>query len=379
MIDEISGDFLQWLRGFYFVAKQGSVRQAAIAMGREKSTVSRQIQCLEEDLGVALFDRSSGRMRITPEGEILQEQAVALFEDVKRIRGGFKNKEINYRGMILIASTPAVIDTILPPYIEHFQRLHPEVTFKFEGGPRERVYEKVESSEADFGIAFCDTGRKALVCHPLYEAGLVMIVPKNKPYFSGKALPTLEQIADVPLILFSQWGFQEPWIEERFAKDRLKPNVVMAHNNFVAIKKYVALGMGVAILGRIAISQEDEQNFDTYSLDKYFPKKKYGVLLKKKKFLSETVKAFIRTIKPDIDFSPNLKPSDAPTLSLIEFLRRVRLMNQTDAPMVKVSRIKSAEPATGVVTARFPRHPGVAAIRGKVKLRPGKVLGTPRA
>ena len=124
---------MQWLRGFYFVAEKGSLRQAALAMGREQTTISRQIRCLEKELGIMLFDRSSGKMMITPEGKILQEQAVALFEDVKRIRGEFKNEEINYRGKICIASTPAVIDTLLLPYIGYFQRLHPEVAFQCDG------------------------------------------------------------------------------------------------------------------------------------------------------------------------------------------------------------------------------------------------------
>ena len=70
-----------------------------------------------------------------------------------------------------------------------------------EGTIRGMVYEKVESAEADFGIAFFDTYHKTLVCHDLFEAGLIMIAPKNNPYFSGKVLPTLKQIAKAPLII----------------------------------------------------------------------------------------------------------------------------------------------------------------------------------
>jgi DNA-binding transcriptional LysR family regulator len=341
MIDEIPGDFLQWLRGFYSVAEEGSIRQAAIVMGREKSTISRQIQCLEKELGVILFDRSSGKMRITAEGKILQKQAVSLFEDVKQIKGEFKDEEINFRGKIFIATTPAIIYTLLPPYIVHFQKLHPEVTFQLEGSIREMIYEKVESAEADFGIASFDTSHKTLVCHDLYEAGLIMIAPKNNPFFSGKTLPTLKQIAEAPLILFAHQGLNETMIEEQFTKNQLKLNVVMIQNNFVNIKKYVAHGTGVAILGGNAISQEDEQNFDIYSLDRYFPKRKYGILLQKKKYHSAMVKAFIRTIKPDIDFSANPEPSEvAPILSLPEFIRRRVGPNQVEVPMVKAGRGK---------------------------------------
>jgi DNA-binding transcriptional LysR family regulator len=340
MIDEISGDYLQWLRGFYFVAEKGSLRQASIAMGRQQTTISRQIRCLEKELEVTLFDRSSGKMMITPEGKILQEKADALFEYVKQTKDEFKYEEIDYRGGIFIAATSAITYSILPPYVAHFQRLHPEVTFQFEGAKRGMVYEKVESAEADFGIARYEEGHKTLVYRDLYESGMIMIAPKNNPYFSGKTLPTLKQIAEAPLILLAHRGLHEQMIEERFAVNQLKLNVVQSHVNFVNVKKYVAQGMGVAILGRIAISQEDEQNFDIYSLDRYFPKWKYGILLKKKKYHSAMVKAFIRTIKPDIDFSANLEPLDAPVLSLTEFIRRGVGLNQREAPTVTAGRGK---------------------------------------
>jgi DNA-binding transcriptional LysR family regulator len=321
VIEESSGDFLQWLRGFYFVAEMGSVRKAAVAMGREQPTISRQIHCLEKELGVTLFDRSSGKMRITPEGKALQEEAISLFEDVKRVKGQFTEQEFDYRGKIVIATTHAIIDTMLPPYIEDFWKQHPGVTFHFEGAIRETVYEKVESAEADFGIASFDTGFKTIVFHDLYEAGLVLIAPKNNRFFAG-TYPTLKQIAEAPLILFAHRGLLEPLIQGRFAEERLKLNVIMTHNNFVSIKRYVAYGMGVAILGSHALSPEDERNFHVYSLDQYFPKRKYGILLKKKKYLAAVVKAFLRSIKPDIDFSAKAERDDkAPVLSLPQFLQ----------------------------------------------------------
>jgi len=302
VIEEISGDFLQWLRGFYFVVEKGSVRRAAIAMGREQPTISRQIKCLEKELGVTLFDRSSGKMIITPEGKILQAEAVSIFEDVKRVKGEFSNQELSYRGEIVIATTHVIIDAILPPYVQNFRKLHPGVTFRFEGGMREGIYEMIESAAADFGITTFDTFSHAIAFHYLYETELALITPKNSHFFRGK-FPTLRQIAKGPLILIARGGVVEPMVGARFFKERLKPNVIITHNNFVSVKEYVHRGMGIAILSAHAITPEDEQRFDVYRMDRYFPKREYGILLKKKKYLSPLVKAFIRSIKPDIDFS----------------------------------------------------------------------------
>ena len=74
MIEEIEGDLLQWLRGFYAVAEQGSVTQATDLMGREQPTITRHIKCLEKQLGVMLFDRSTGTMKLTAEGKALRDQ-----------------------------------------------------------------------------------------------------------------------------------------------------------------------------------------------------------------------------------------------------------------------------------------------------------------
>lgn len=71
MLEELNGDFLQWLRGFYYVAKTGSIRKAAEFMHRNPSTISYQIRALEQELNTVLFDRYKKTLRITPEGKKL--------------------------------------------------------------------------------------------------------------------------------------------------------------------------------------------------------------------------------------------------------------------------------------------------------------------
>lgn len=303
MIEEIPGDLLQWLRGFYFVAQRGSVTQATAVMGREQPTITRQIKCLEKELDVTLFDRSSGTMKLTPEGRILFEKAVTLFEDVKEIRDEFRKKQLEHKGKIAIATSHGIIESFLSRYVVEFRNAHPQVIFHMEGGTFEAALERVESSEADFGIVFTDSVPGSMNSYDLFETGLKLIAPKNNAFFPGRA-PTLRQIARIPLILFSRTGGSiEPFMEKWFAAERLKPNVIMTHNNFVSVKKYVALGIGAALLSGYALSEEDEKRFDVFALDRYFPKRKIGIVVRKRKYLSPAAKAFIRAIKPDIQLS----------------------------------------------------------------------------
>jgi DNA-binding transcriptional LysR family regulator len=78
--------------------------------------------------------------------------------------------------------------------------------------------------------------------------------------------------------------------------------VILILNDFDTVKTYVGLGLGVSILDSFTILKEDEGNLDIFLLRRFFTKRRYGLLLRKKKYLSPAVKAFIRTIKPDIQF-----------------------------------------------------------------------------
>jgi DNA-binding transcriptional LysR family regulator len=303
MIEQMSGDFLQWIRGFYFVAECGSVTKAAAVMGREQPTVTHQIKCLEREFGVTLFDRSSGNMKLTAEGQVLLEKSISLFEVIRSIKSELMGERMEFDGDIVIAASYSVIDLFLPSHVEMFRKAHPRVKFHMQGGFMETVREKVESAEADFGITFMESVPDGMVFHTLFETGMKLIAPKNNPYFSN-ATPTLRQIAQIPLILFSRAGSIEPFVEKRFNQAHLKPDIVITHNNFVSIKKYVAQGIGAALVSGYAIAEEDEKVLDIYPMDRYFPKRRYGILLRKKKYLPLAVKAFLRTISPEITFAP---------------------------------------------------------------------------
>jgi LysR family cys regulon transcriptional activator len=284
------------------VAEYGSVTKAAAAMGREQPTVTHQIKCLEREFGVTLFDRSSGSMKLTPEGRLLLEKSISLFEVVRGIKSELMGEKVEFDGNIVIAASHTVIDTFLPPYVEKFRKTHPKVKFHMQGGFLETVLDKVESAEADFGISYIESVvPESMSYHVLFETGMKLIAPKNNGFFASTT-PSLKQIAQVPLVLFSSAGSIETFVEKRFNEAGLSPNIVMTHNNSVSIKNYVRHGVGAALVSAYAVTKDDEKTLDIYSVDRYFPKRRYAILLRKKKYLPMPVKAFLRTVKPDIEF-----------------------------------------------------------------------------
>ena len=299
MIDEMGGDFLQWLRGFYFVAKNKSVTQAGQEMRRNQPTISHQIKCLENEFGVTLFDRSKGKMELTPEGQVFLEKAISVFEVIKDMKSTVSEDPILQKGHIVIATTHAVIHYFLPKYVLMFREQFPQIHFDMEGGGLKILLDQIESASADFGIANLKHIPEALTYHKLFGTTPVLITPKNNPFFRKK-VPSLKRIAEAPFILFPRSSTITPLIENTFARHNLELNVVLTLNNFEDVKKYVSMGVGVSILDDYTISKEDRDRLDVYALDRYIKKRQYGLIIRKKKYLAPHVKAFIWAIKPDI-------------------------------------------------------------------------------
>ncbi len=301
MIEEIPGDFLQWLRGFYYVSRQGSVTNAAGVMGRQQPTISRQIKCIERELGITLFDRSLGRMDLTPEGELILSKAVSIFEDVKEIQNISENRNKSFRGKIAISASHSIIDSFLPPYVVNFSKQHPQVKFHLDGALSKSVIEKVDSGEVDLGITYLNSPPETVTPYLLFHTKSILILPKNHSFFEGID-PSLKQIAQCPLILFSRTGEVEPYIANRFASENLNPNVVCTQTSIVSVKKYIELGLGATISVSNAISKGDENNFEIIPIDRFFHDRTYYLFLRRKKYRSPAANAFIRQIKPDIEF-----------------------------------------------------------------------------
>ncbi|MBW1997581.1 MAG: LysR family transcriptional regulator [Deltaproteobacteria bacterium] len=301
MIHEMGGDFLQWLRGFFYVAKTGSVTLAASEMRRNQPTVSHQIKCLEKEFGVTLFDRSKGKMELTPEGKIFLQKAISIFEIIKAMKHEIGGEGLKSKGTISIVTTHAIIHYFLPRFIVPFRARYPDVRFEIEGGGLQMILERVEAAEADFGVVNLRSVPEALDYFPLFKTALKLITRKGA-VFPGNHVPTMEEISRAPFILFPGSSTITPLVEERFSREGLSLQVSMVLNNFEDVKEYVTLGLGIAILDDYTLTGRDRQRFDIFPLDPYFEEREYGIVLRKRKYLSPAVREFIHDIKPGIEF-----------------------------------------------------------------------------
>ena len=299
MIEEIQGDYIQWLRGFYHVAKTGSFSAAAVKIGRNQPAVSHQIKCLEDKYGVTLFDRSDQKLSLTTEGRLLFDKAIAIFEIIESLNYDMGLTHTKLEGTVRVVATHAVIHSYLPDYVNSFLRLHPNVKFDIHGGGAGYILEQIRTAEADFGFLSLGSVPDGLVYNDLFSTNLVLLAQKKGPFSVNDQALKIEEIVSQPFIFFPRGSTITPLIEDRFAKEGLHLDIRMVLNNFESVKKFVEMGVGVTIIDDFTLTDADYSRLSVYNLDHLFEERRYGMVTRKTRYLSPTTRAFMHSIKPD--------------------------------------------------------------------------------
>lgn len=291
MIPSLGGDFLQWLRGFYYVATCGSLAAAAAEMGRNQPALSHHIKSLERELGVTLFDTSGGHRELTPEGRILLAKAIDIFQTIQKTRQELGLIGLDLSGNFTVAATHGVQLFFLPGFITGFRAEFPAVTFNLVSLDRTSIIDAVRSATADLAVVPPVDAPAGLELTPLFTTQPVLIAPLHSP-LAKMSDPDLESIAAEPFIAFSGDTSLGRQVRERFASEGLSLNVVQALNNIVLIKKYVALGLGAAVVDDFALERADRERLAVCSLERFLPERQYCLIERRRMYRPPALEAF---------------------------------------------------------------------------------------
>ena len=118
------------LRYFAAVARHGSIREAAEELHVAQSALSRQIQKLEQDFGVPLFQRHARGVELTSAGEIFLRHARSSLRQTERVRSELDALKGLRRGTINLQAIESLVPGVLPQAILRFSARHPGITFE---------------------------------------------------------------------------------------------------------------------------------------------------------------------------------------------------------------------------------------------------------
>ncbi|MGC9268600.1 LysR family transcriptional regulator [Acidiphilium sp.] len=161
---------------FDAVRRHGSIREAARHLDIAASAVNRQVLNLEEELGLALFERLPGGMSLTPAGEVMARHAIAVLQDERRAWSEFEALRGLRRGEIAVICAESLNARFLPRIIERMATRYPGLSIRLRTEGSNDIPQSLRDGDSDIGIAFSlrrDSGLQQLAVERLRLGAVV--------------------------------------------------------------------------------------------------------------------------------------------------------------------------------------------------------------
>lgn len=241
---------------FHLVVKHRSFTKAAEIAGLTQSAITRQMQGMENSLGIDLIERTTRSVRVTPAGEFLFHESFKILGDIEdalqRLRQDFTDAPKEIR----VGVSQTIGLAYLPGFFVAHQKKSPEVTYRVAYQSSQEILRALENNELDIGVV-CPPARlpKTLKITHRFQDGFTLIaarsvVPPKSP--NAKAVRTWMQQQQWLLINESSNTGQRlrKWISRQ---EWLVPPM-MQLDNFDLIINLVALGMGTSFVPNRALA-----------------------------------------------------------------------------------------------------------------------------
>jgi DNA-binding transcriptional LysR family regulator len=290
------GDRLKPLRAFCQVIRLGSVSRAAEALFVTQPAITLQLQALEREFGVRLFDRSGRRLQPTREGEALYALARPLVEGIDGLEAAFAAEVSGLEaGELDIAAGSSTILYLLPGIVDAFRQARPDVRLTLHNVTGARGLDLLRSDAVDFAVGSMLDVPADLAYAPVYHFDPMLITPVDHP-LATRAQLSLEDLSPYGLILPPKRLTTYRMIDLVFQRSRVPYTVALEVGGWEVIKQYVAMGLGISIVTAICLTEADRTRLATRSLAQWFPSRSYGVVMRKGKRLSPQARAFVELV-----------------------------------------------------------------------------------
>ena len=292
-------DRLKPLRAFCQTARLGSVSRAAEALFVSQPAITLQLQALERELGIKLFERSGRRLVPTHEGEALYTLARPLVEGIDGLEAALREQLRGQDGGELdVAAGSSTILYLLPGIVEAFRARQPGVRMRLHNVTGASGLDLLRSDAVDLAVGSMLDVPADLQYAPVYHFEPMLITPLDHP-LARKPEVTLQDLSPYGLILPPQRLTTYRMVDLVFQRNRVPYTVALEVGGWEVIKQYVAMGLGISIVTAICLTDADRTRLAARSLAAYFPSRSYGVVVRRRKPLSPQARAFVELIQPD--------------------------------------------------------------------------------
>lgn len=306
------------LRYIVAVAREKHFGRAARACFVSQPTLSVGVKKLEDELGVVLFERQSGEVRVTPAGEPVVEQARRVLEEAERVKQVAQQGTDPLKGELRVGAIYTVGPYLFPHLVPKLRRLAPEMPLVIEENYTANLRERLKRSELDVIIVALPFTESGVQTWRLYDEPFSVVLPAGHRWANRRSLRSSELTEENLLLLGKGHCFRDQVVDacpECVSGSTGEPlQNTIEGSSLETIRQMVASGLGITVLP--ATSMATSQGRDKLLVEVPFTGRaptRTIVLAWRRSFprfeaVSALRDAILRSGLPDVTFFPQAEP-----------------------------------------------------------------------
>ena len=239
------------LRYIVAVARERHFGRAAETCFVSQPTLSVAVKKLEEELGVALFERGPGEVSVTPAGSQIVEQAQRVLEEASRIREIAAAGRDPLAGPLRLGAIYTIGPYLLPKLIPILRKSAPAMQLLIQENFTHRLAEELRSGEVDVILVALPFEQPGVMTRAVYDEPFLVAVPKGHPWENRKRVTSEELTSESLLLLGEGHCFRDQVLDICHtvrARERSPLSKTVEGGSLETIRQMVAGGVGITVL-----------------------------------------------------------------------------------------------------------------------------------
>lgn len=246
------------LRVFHTVAKRLSFTKAAEELYISQPAVTKHIHELEQQLGMALFERIGNKIKLTRAGMLVMHHAEIIFTDYRNLEYDVNQLKHMQGGLLPIGASTTIAQYLIPPLLAKFNQRYPDVKTSLTNGNTEQIEQALFEKTIQLGIIEGSSKNPLLKYVEFAKDEIVLVGNVKHQYGTGEPL-TAADLKTIPLLMREHGSGTLEVITEELKRLKLKItdlNVAMYMGSTESIKSYLHHSPCAAFISLQAVQRE---------------------------------------------------------------------------------------------------------------------------
>lgn len=290
------------------LASEGSFSKAADVLNISQPSLSQYIRKIENQLGIDLFDRTNGCVKLTDAGEIYIQTGRKILEIEHHMEEQFTDLMYYKTGSFIIGTAPYRAASMMPVIASEFKKSYPGIHLVIREGTTSELEEKMLQGEYDLCLTLSPVDARFFNYEKVVEEELLLAVPATFPQFSSvndaeQKYPSIDiaQLNEQSMVQLTDTQFMQQQLETLVVNHKLSIKTAAVVKSLEAQIEMVKAGVGSALVPSGIERFCSNQEVVFYSFVQKFPKRKVIIVWRKDRQLSKVAEE-LKNIILDIDW-----------------------------------------------------------------------------